>query len=271
MATLGLDDDELKSVEQMISKLAQLSSSIQSLKNDIIRSNPLPHPCASPLTVMPIDYVQLMLARSSSLQASAQIIQRNLQNVLANLQENSELFDRMALHPSTNFPGRTQEGILGQLLRKKLEPNVEELVEQGRETARLVTPEGLAMLQEVWDECRDWTMERIAKYVEEEAGDVYTKQEREMGVENVHTGLKRELEEFDSDDEDEDEEGEGKEAQPRAQPKEQPFARGLEPETLLWFAARGDFAVPANIEYERKDPYKGLQGVNLPPDDTEQP
>lgn len=44
MATLGLDDDELKSVEQTLSRLAQLSSSIQSLKMDILKSNPLPHP-----------------------------------------------------------------------------------------------------------------------------------------------------------------------------------------------------------------------------------
>ena len=44
MAAAGLDEDELKSVEQMVSRLAQLSSSIQSLKMDIIKSNPLPHP-----------------------------------------------------------------------------------------------------------------------------------------------------------------------------------------------------------------------------------
>lgn len=42
MATLGLDDEELKTVEQMVSRLAQLSSSIQSLKLDILKSNPLP-------------------------------------------------------------------------------------------------------------------------------------------------------------------------------------------------------------------------------------
>jgi mediator of RNA polymerase II transcription subunit 8, fungi type len=44
MATLGLDDDELKSVEQMVSRLSQLASSIQSLKMDILKSHPLPHP-----------------------------------------------------------------------------------------------------------------------------------------------------------------------------------------------------------------------------------
>lgn len=44
MATLGLDDDEFKIMEQTLSRLAQLSSSIQSLKMDIIKSNPLPNP-----------------------------------------------------------------------------------------------------------------------------------------------------------------------------------------------------------------------------------
>ena len=44
MAALGLDDDELKSVEQILSRLAQLSNSIGSLKMDVMKSNPLPHP-----------------------------------------------------------------------------------------------------------------------------------------------------------------------------------------------------------------------------------
>lgn len=44
MATLGLDDDELKALEQTLGRLAQLSSSIQSLKMDLIKSNPLPPP-----------------------------------------------------------------------------------------------------------------------------------------------------------------------------------------------------------------------------------
>lgn len=48
MATLGLDEDELKSVEQTLARLAQLSSSIQSLKMDILKSNPLPHPSVCP-------------------------------------------------------------------------------------------------------------------------------------------------------------------------------------------------------------------------------
>lgn len=254
MATLGLDDDELKSVEQMVSRLAQLSSSIQSLKMDILKSHPLPHP--------------------TSLQASAQILQRHLQTVLDSLAENQDLFSRMALHPSTNYPGRQQENVLTQLLRKKLEPDVEELVDRGRGAARLVTPEGLAMLQDVWDECRQWTQRRVAEYVGEEAGDVYTREEREKGVENVRTGLRRDLEsDDDEDDEDEDDDSEdGNDDEKSDKPKkasavEEPAApkppRGLEPETLLFFMARGDFAVPPNVEFERKaDTYRGLMGVS---------
>ncbi|KAJ6783768.1 hypothetical protein PWT90_07673 [Aphanocladium album] len=260
MATLGLDDDELKSVEQILSRLAQLSSSIQSLKMDIIKSNPLPHP--------------------DSLHASAQILQRNLQTVLDSLSENSELFTRIAIHPSTNYPGRTQENVLTQLLRKKLEPDVEELVAEGRETARLATPQGIAELQGIWDELRAWTQSRIAEYVRDEAGDAYTKEERETGTDKVRTGLRRDIEE-DEDDEDEDEEDEENAGMAATAAQTQQVGgagggvplppRGPEIETLLWFMSRADFELPRNIEYERKGAVlkRGLEGVNIPPERME--
>lgn len=89
-----------------------------------------------------------------------------------------------------------------------------------------------------------------------------------MGTENVRTGLRRDLEE-ESDDEDEDDEGDegagGDGAAPGQAGTQQ--ARGLEPETLLWFAARGDFEVPPNVEYERKTgAFRGLEGVRIPPE-----
>ncbi|KAI5458061.1 putative RNA polymerase II mediator complex component Med8 [Mariannaea sp. PMI_226] len=245
MATLGLDDDELKALEQTLARLAQLSSSIQSLRMDLLKSNPLPPP--------------------SSLQASAQILQRNLQTVLDSLSENSDIFTRMAIHPSTNYPGRTQEGVLTQLLRKKLEPDVEELVSHGRDTARLATPAGIEGLQEIWHELREWTHGRIALYVREEAGDPYTADERASGIENVRTGLRRDIEEDEDEEDDDDDEkiaggdGEGEDAAAQ-------MARGAEPETLLWFMTRGDFDVPRNVEYERKvGAKKGLEGINIPP------
>ncbi|GAB0134151.1 hypothetical protein EsDP_00002533 [Epichloe bromicola] len=201
----------------------------------------------------------------SSLQASAQILQRNLGSVLESLNDNSDLFTRLAMHPSTNYPGRAQENILTQLLRKKLEPDVEELVLEGRETARRATPEGMAELQSIWDALRKWTQGRIAEYVRDEAGDVYTKEERENGVENVRTGLKRALHEESDDDEDEDE---GDNSDEEDGEKDGRAANtGPEPETLLWFAARGDFEVPRHVEYERGiGVKKGLEGVNIPPE-----
>ncbi|PHH67098.1 hypothetical protein CDD81_4493 [Ophiocordyceps australis] len=240
MATLGLDEDELKSIEQTLSRLSQLSSSIQSFKADILKSNPLPHP--------------------SSLQASAQIIQRNLQTVLDSVTENDQVLSRMAVHPSTNFPGRTQENVLTQLLRKKLEPDVEELVCQGQAIASATTPTGMQALRQVWDEVRAWTHARIASHVRDEAGNVYTREEREAGVQTVRTGLRRVLDEESDDEDDEDEEtlAGGQGAQPT----------GPEIETLLWFASRGDFELPRHIEFERKTgPLKrGLEGVSIPPD-----
>ncbi|WKT38579.1 hypothetical protein QSH57_000397 [Fusarium oxysporum f. sp. vasinfectum] len=220
MATLNLDDDELKALEQTLSKVAQLSSSVQSFRQDLLKSNPLPPP--------------------KSIQASAKILQKNLKSLLESTNENADLFNRMAIRPSTNYPGRTQENVLLQLLRKKLEPDVEEFVSQGLETARLATPEGLESLEQIWRELRSWLSDRVIHFISTENSDPYTAEERANGVKN-----KPEIPEV--------------------------KVRGAEPETLLWFAARGDFEVPRNVEYERKvDVYKGLQGINIPPSDQQQ-
>jgi mediator of RNA polymerase II transcription subunit 8, fungi type len=118
------------------------------------------------------------------------------------LTRHADLFQRVAVHPSTNFPGRTQEGLLQQLLRKKLEPHVEEWVDEGRTVQATNEAEKEKDDEELWKWARDFIGERVAKYAIEEAGDNYTAAEREMGIENVKTGLRRKLDE----DEDEDEE-----------------------------------------------------------------
>ncbi|CAG7558504.1 unnamed protein product [Fusarium equiseti] len=248
MATLNLEDDELKALEQTLSKVAQLSSSIQSLRQDLLKSNLLPPP-----------YVVLH-----------RICAIKLRSLLESTTENADLFNRMAIHPSTNYPGRVQENVLLQLLRKKLEPDVEELVSQGLETARLATPAGLESLENIWKELRSWLTDRVGHFAANENNDPYTAEERANGTENVRTGLRKGIEDGDDDDEEEEEEDEDEEEQePTAAPVQ---VRGPEPETLLWFAARGDFEVPRNVEYERKEEpykgiyvYKGLQGVGVPP------
>ncbi|OHE96675.1 RNA polymerase II mediator complex component Med8 [Colletotrichum orchidophilum] len=235
---LGITADEFKAIEQTRQRLFQLSNSIQGLRMDVLKSNPLPPP--------------------ASLQAQSQILLRNLQSLLETLTENTHVFQHLHVFPDVAYPGRVHENILLQLLRKKLEPGVEEWVERGRETTRELrtSPDGEARLEEVWCDVREWTVERVQKYVLEEAGDVYTEEERHRGVENVRTGLKRGLEE-EEDDEESDEEGEGEgdgdedvvmSGQPQSQQAKPSKPTGPEPEMLFWFEARGDFDLPRNVD-----------------------
>lgn len=285
MASLDLKPEELKALEATRNRLLQLSNSIASVKNDVYSNNPLPNP--------------------ASLQASSHILQQNLSYLLDVMTEHSTLFQRVVVHPSTNYPGRTEESILLQLLRKKLEPDIEGLVEKGRETASAAGIDGSSFvsreaaeaergpkqrylddddedveddssedegaaqeplgLGDVWADSREWTMQRLAEFIRDETEDPYTREEREMGVENVRTGLKRNLEE-DSDEEEEDEDEEdvtmldaAPVAPSSAQRPGQPtgvgagpphMVPGAEPERMLWFAARGDSNMPAYVELE---------------------
>ncbi|KXH68133.1 RNA polymerase II mediator complex component Med8 [Colletotrichum salicis] len=173
---LGITADEFKAIEQTRQRLFQLSNSIQGLRMDVLKSNPLPPP--------------------ASLQAQSQILLRNLQSLLETLTENTHVFQHLHVFPDVAYPGRVHENILLQLLRKKLEPGVEEWVERGRETTRELRGGGgggggggdgnggggEAQLEAVWRDVRAWTVERVQKYVLEEAGDVYTEDERRMGA-----------------------------------------------------------------------------------------
>lgn len=262
---------------------------------------------------------------SQNLQNSARILKQNMTHLLEIIQQHSSTFQRVVVYPSTNYPGRTQEGVVMQLLRKKLEPDVETLVEAAREAAlaagidpktsfnstedsqerkernkraRLEAemqgyganddddededdnsddseegdpePHGIG---DVWFDSRAWCKTRLAEFVRDDYQDAYTAEERAMGIENVRTGLRQNLEdEYEDDDEDEEEEdNEGDQAmtdalsappgtdpsssQPGvAGPGQQVNAAGPlpgeDPERLLWFAARGDRDLPPGIELE---------------------
>ncbi|KAI0457412.1 choline sulfatase [Xylaria acuta] len=252
MSSLGLSQEELKAVEQTRQRLAQLSASINSLKNDVFVSNPLPN--------------------LDSLQASADILNHNIHAILEILAQNNELFSRVAVHPSTNFPGRTQENVLLQLLRKKPEPDVEAAMEEGSKAALASMPfpsgaqfsattnqdkEKEDALEKIWTATREVCQERITEYVMNEESDSYTAEEREMGVENVRTGLLRSLDD-ESEDEDEmdmdeaDGAAAGGDADPdlmiidRPPPPPAPAIStqevdGATPETILRIATRGQF------------------------------
>ncbi|KAH8157062.1 hypothetical protein CIB48_g11179 [Xylaria polymorpha] len=199
MSSLGLSQEELKAVEQTRQRLAQLSASLNSLKSDVFLSNPLPN--------------------LDSLQASADILNHNVHAILEIMAQNNDLFGRVAVHPSTNFPGRTQENVLLQLLRKKPEPDVEAAMEEGVKALASMPFPGRAQsstttttangdkekedaLENIWTATRQMCQERIAEYVMNEESDSYTAEERELGIENVRTGLQRNLDDDSEDDED---------------------------------------------------------------------
>jgi mediator of RNA polymerase II transcription subunit 8 len=146
-------------------------------------------------------------AYRSSLQTSASILASNIEALTLHLSKHSDLLSRTVVYPSTNYPGRTQEGLLGQLLRKKLEPQVETWVEEGRSIQAEVNTGKDEEELLAW--AKEWIGARISTYAQDEAGDNYTVAERELGIENVRTGLNRKLEEDSSDEEDEDEDMDG--------------------------------------------------------------
>ena len=117
-------------------------------------------------------------------------------------------------YPLTNFPGHMQENLLGQLLRKKLEPRVEDWIEEHtikgeREGVAQVNGAAAGLGKDELKELWSWaTMESsgVVGPMRDDDGafwDDFTIAEREAGTENVATGLRRKLD-GESDDEDED-------------------------------------------------------------------
>ncbi|ETS80984.1 hypothetical protein PFICI_05986 [Pestalotiopsis fici W106-1] len=206
MASLNISQEELKALEQTRQRLQQVSDSIGTLKNDVFSSNPLPN--------------------LASLQNSADILQATMRSLLTNMSNNDELFSRLAVHPSTNFPGRTQENILLQLLRKKPEPDVAASLDEGRKAYSELDEslkgeiklehrnndeddddEDMSPMNQRWASLDAWVRKRAEKFIVDEFPEDFTAEELDLGIENVRTGLRRKFEyEEDDDDEDEDDE-----------------------------------------------------------------
>jgi mediator of RNA polymerase II transcription subunit 8 len=117
-----------------------------------------------------------------------------MEGITDHLAKNAELMNKLAVYPSTNYPGRTQEGLLGMLVRKKLEPTVQALVDEAREietkNPTAVSPQN----EEFGDWAAGWIAKRVMEAVQLDMQDEFTQAERQVGVENVRTGLRRKLE-----------------------------------------------------------------------------
>ncbi|KAI1479134.1 hypothetical protein K445DRAFT_18906 [Daldinia sp. EC12] len=250
MASLNLTQDEFRAIEQTRQRLSQISSSIASLKSDVFISNPLPN--------------------LESLQTHTEVLQSMIQSLISVTSPAAEIFSRIAVHPSTNYPGRTQEMVLQRLLRKKPEPDIATSMDEGRNLVAALTPhsdsQGLTgtstspakgpeeELESIWNSVRDFCEERMRDYVINEGDDMFTEEERERGIENVRTGLRRSLED-DEEEEDEEEEGVGganededddvmiidRPPPPPAPSVSTQEVEGALLENIMRFAARGEF------------------------------
>ena len=161
----------------------------------------------------------------ASFQTSAMVISQSLTSVSQHLNAHRDLFASMSVFPLPEFPGKTQENLLGQLLRKKLEPSVEDWVTEGRDAATAASNKsaagggsgdhyrrtGLGLSNDELVDLWDWAGMAANQEAREHAwGGNYTLEEKEAGVKNVVTGLRRRLREDpdeESSDEDDDDEG----------------------------------------------------------------
>jgi mediator of RNA polymerase II transcription subunit 8 len=169
----------------------------------------------------------ILTSPRSSLQSQASIISNNLLSVSEQLSEQRDLFTSLVAYPSPEYPGRTQAPTLEQLLRTKLDPRVEDWVARGRAAgtegglsqstipspSRLVEAESAdhklseAELAQLWE----WApLEANQEARRRNWGGNFTLEERESGIQNVVTGLRRQLED-DLGSEEEESEGEGEE------------------------------------------------------------
>ncbi|KAK5012695.1 putative RNA polymerase II mediator complex component Med8 [Cryomyces antarcticus] len=229
-----VNQDELKALDQIRQRIAHLNSSLQSLQRELVVNDPLP--------------------AWTSIQSSASLIAVNLKGLLDQLQTNHAFLAAAHSYPLPSFPGRAQEGLLNQLQRKKLEPSVEDWLEQCRTAAVPFTANvngdslndeqepallGEADLASLWE----WAgPEENGIAREMDWGDDYTIAERKDGVENVVTGLKRKLD----DDDEEEEEIEGNDGDEKMEDIRPPAIQPPEPskpmmalEDILRFMSTG--------------------------------
>ena len=87
----------------------------------------------------------------TSLHASTQILAQSLLSLSTHLETHSPLLASTAVYPVPSYPGREKEGLLGQLLRKKLEPGVEDWVGKGQKTGEQVVGEDGEEWKELWE------------------------------------------------------------------------------------------------------------------------
>ncbi|KIW42356.1 uncharacterized protein PV06_05916 [Exophiala oligosperma] len=187
----ALTNDQVRSLDQARQRLLALHTSLIALRSEITTQNQLPS--------------------WPSLQTHANLISNNLQQIAAQLSEYQDLFKSTVAFPLPQFPGKERAFILETLLRTKLEPNIEDWIEEGGKIAAgqakdshsgLSAQERSALWQ--WAPGAANREARRQKW-----GADYTLEEKQRGIATVVTGLQREL--IEPPDDEGDDEGDEEE------------------------------------------------------------
>ncbi|KAI4120485.1 MAG: hypothetical protein LQ338_006981, partial [Usnochroma carphineum] len=163
-----LSKDDLRILEQARQRLYQLTDSLNSLNRDIHSSHPLPSWYIFPLSFYPFgprhhqhsSTSTLANTFRSSLTSRFSILANQLSSLSAHLATYEHLFSALVVYPTEEFPGREQEGMVVQMLRKKLEPGVEGWVEGGLEAGREGVGGDGGISKEGWKELWEGVMLR---------------------------------------------------------------------------------------------------------------
>ncbi|KAK5132100.1 hypothetical protein LTR08_000350 [Meristemomyces frigidus] len=190
-----------------------------------------------------------------TLQRDAELLMHNLNRYQETMNEHRDFLTAAHSYPLPSFPGHTQENVLVQLMRKKLDPKAEDWIAayakpkvkstaqsngthagEGDHTSQLSE----ADFRELWKWAGPTSTDTVKQMMLDDVFEEdYTIAEREAGVENVATGLKRNLD----DDSDEGDGGEDKmEDVMPGKPAEAGVDTSLPPlrlEALLQFTSTG--------------------------------
>lgn len=186
-----MDPADVRTLDLARQRLSQLVTALDGLRADVLRGNPLPP--------------------WESLQEKTNSVAYQFQQVASHLQKNEAFFASAHTYPLPSFPDRSHENVVGQLLRKKLEPDVEKWIDEGTALGKRVD-EGGGLKGKELDDVWGWAAERaVGSSAEIPWGIDYTLDEREEGVEGVMTGIMRKLNDGMEDmDEEEEEEEDGR-------------------------------------------------------------
>lgn len=140
------------------------------------------------------------------MQAAAQVVSIQLEEVQTAIAEKQDFFKAAHVFPLTTFPAHTQENMLNELLRKRLQPSTEDWIKRygtNGTSRNISTTQSNEELRELWSSASLFSKDLVVDWIKaNQFEDEFTIAEKEMGIENIETGLRRKFWEEDEDEDD---------------------------------------------------------------------